>query len=156
MKRGKTTATAVNRERHQVLKAMLEARRDEIQTKLRTLRETLPDEVAQVKDAEEQSVHDFVQEVELALMEMKSETLAKIDDAMIRLEAGTYGSCAECGEEIAEARLQAVPFARAVPRLPAARRGDPRGRDPQRAQLLHGSRPRRRADGGVASTERRK
>ena len=53
MNRGKTTATAT-RERHQVLKAMLEARRDEIQTKLRTRRETLPDEVAQVKDAEEQ------------------------------------------------------------------------------------------------------
>lgn len=110
MNRGKTAATAT-RERQQVLKAMLEARRDEIQTKLRTRRETLPDEVAQVKDAEEQSVHDFVQDVELALMEMKSETLAKIDDAMIRLEAGTYGTCAECGDEIAEARLQAVPFA---------------------------------------------
>jgi DnaK suppressor protein len=49
--------------------------------------------------------------VELALMEMKSETLAKIDEAMIRLEEGTYGTCAECGQEIAEARLQAVPFA---------------------------------------------
>ena len=110
MNRGKTTATAT-RERHQVLKAMLEARRDEIQTKLRTRRETLPDEVAQVKDAEEQSVHDFVQDVELALMEMKSETLAKIDDAMIRLEAGTYGTCAECGQEVPEARLRALPFA---------------------------------------------
>ena len=110
MNRGKTAATAT-RERQQVLKAMLEARRDEIQTKLRTRRETLPDEVAQVKDAEEQSVHDFVQDVELALMEMKSETLAKIDDALIRLEAGTYGTCADCGEEIAEKRLRALPFA---------------------------------------------
>ena len=111
MTRGKTTQTATNRERHRILKAMLEARRDEIQSKLRSRRETLPAEVAEVKDPEEQSVHDFVQDVELALMEMKSETLAKIDEAMIRLEQGTYGTCAECGQEIAEARLQAVPFA---------------------------------------------
>src|SRR4030095_428273 len=105
------TTTAANRERYRILKAMLEARRDAIQTKLRSLRETLPAEVAEVKDAEEQSVHDFVQDVELALMEMKSETLAKIDEAMIRLDQGTYGTCAECGQEIAEARLAAVPFA---------------------------------------------
>jgi DnaK suppressor protein len=112
MTRGKTTTqTATNRERHRILKAMLEARRDEIQSKLRSRREELPAEVAEVKDPEEQSVHDFVQDVELALMEMKSETLAKIDEAMIRLEQGTYGTCAECGQEIAEARLQAVPFA---------------------------------------------
>ena len=112
MTRGKTnTQTAANRERHRILKAMLEARRDEIQSKLRSRREELPAEVAEVKDPEEQSVHDFVQDVELALMEMKSETLAKIDEAMIRLEEGTYGTCADCGQEIAEARLQAVPFA---------------------------------------------
>jgi DnaK suppressor protein len=101
----------VDRERYEVLKGMLEERRDEIQQKLRSLRETLPAEVAEVKDAEEQSVDDFVQEVDFALMEMKSETLSKIDEAIQRLERGTYGSCAECGSEIAEARLKALPFA---------------------------------------------
>ena len=99
-----------HQERHAVLKSMLEDRRRDIQDRLRSLRATLP-VVAEVKDAEEQSVQDFAQDVELALMEMKSETLAKIDEAMIRLEKGTYGTCAECGQEIAEARLQAVPFA---------------------------------------------
>jgi RNA polymerase-binding transcription factor len=102
---------ARNRERYQVLKTMLEERHREIQDKLRTLRETLPAEVAEVKDAEEQSVNDFVRDVELALIEMTSETLGQIDQAMRRLEAGTYGICANCGTEIAEARLKAVPFA---------------------------------------------
>ena len=101
----------LRRERYQVLKDMLESRRGEIQDKLRTLRETLPNEITNVRDAEEQSVHDFVQDVELALMEMKSETLQKIDDALRRLEEGTYGTCAECESEISEARLRAVPFA---------------------------------------------
>jgi len=98
-------------ERHDVLRRMLEVRRREIQQKLRLLRETLPIEAAEVKDAEEQSVADFVQEVDFALMQMKSDTLSKIDGAIRRLEAGSYGMCAECGGEIAEARLRALPFA---------------------------------------------
>jgi DnaK suppressor protein len=90
---------------------MLVERRAEIQDKLRTLRETLPEMNAQVRDAEEQSVDDFVQHMDFALMEMKSETLQRIDAALQRLEEGTYGVCGECGTEIAEARLRALPFA---------------------------------------------
>ena len=98
-------------ERFQVLKSMLEDRRREIQDKLRSLRETLPVVDATVRDAEEQSVDDFVQEMDFALMAMKAESLGKIDEAIRRLEAGVYGACAECGAEIAEARLKALPFA---------------------------------------------
>jgi DnaK suppressor protein len=99
------------RERYQVLKALLEERRHEIQMKLRSLRETLPADATVVKDAEEQSVDDFVQDIDFALMQMKSETLGRIDQAIQRLESGTYGLCDECGEEIAAARLKALPFA---------------------------------------------
>jgi DnaK suppressor protein len=42
---------------------------------------------------------------------MKSETLNKIDAALRRLEDGSYGNCFECGDEISEARLRALPFA---------------------------------------------
>lgn len=100
-----------HKEREAVLRHMLEDRRGEIQQKLRSLRETLPAEVVEVKDPEEQSVADFVQDVDFALMEMKSATLAKIDDALRRLDEGRYGSCEDCGREIAAARLKAVPFA---------------------------------------------
>jgi DnaK suppressor protein len=106
MNRGKK-----DRERYEVLKRLLEDRRTEIQEKLRSLRETLPAEASVVRDAEEQSVDDFVQEVDFALMEMKSATLRKIDEAIHRLGQGSYGACAECGQEIAEARLKALPFA---------------------------------------------
>jgi DnaK suppressor protein len=105
------TDRVTDRERYQVLKSMLEDRRREIQDKLRSLRETLPTDATTVKDAEEQSVDDFVQEMDFALMEMKAESLGKIDEAIRRLEAGVYGACAECGTEIAEARLKALPFA---------------------------------------------
>ena len=42
---------------------------------------------------------------------MKAETLNKINEALSRLEEGVYGNCFECGEEIAEPRLRALPFA---------------------------------------------
>ena len=106
-----TTKAVDHRERHTALRAMLEDRRREIQDKLRSIRETMPDQIDTVRDAEEQSVTDFVQEMDFAVMEMKANTLAKIDEALQRLEEGTYGTCAECQTEIAEARLKAVPFA---------------------------------------------
>ena len=44
-------------------------------------------------------------------MQLKAETLKKIDTALGRIEQGDYGNCFECGGEIAEARLRALPFA---------------------------------------------
>lgn len=101
----------IDRERYLLLKGMLEERRREIHEKLRSLRESLPAEVKDVRDAEEQSVDDFVQEVDLALMQMKTETLKKIDQAILRLDEGTYGRCQECDREIPAPRLRALPFA---------------------------------------------
>ena len=90
---------------------MLTERQAEIRNKLRSLREVLPAAVTQVKDDEERSMEDFVLGMDFALMEMESETLRKIDEALLRLEEGTYGACSECDESISETRLKALPFA---------------------------------------------
>jgi len=100
-----------DRERYDVLKNLLQDRAREITDKLRTMRETLPDELAAVKDPEEQCVHEFARGLDFALIEMKSKTLARINDALIRLEGGHYGVCADCEEPIGKARLLALPFA---------------------------------------------
>jgi DnaK suppressor protein len=105
------TDRAAHSERHQTLKHMLEERRQEILDKLRTIREAMPDQRLDVQDAEEQAVTDFAKDMEFAIVQMKADTLGKIDEAMRRLEAGTYGECAECGTEIAAPRLKALPFA---------------------------------------------
>ena len=107
----KTKSSREDRKRHEVLNRMLVDRQTEIRTKLRSLREVLPAEVAQVKDTEEQSMEDFVLGMDFALMEMESETLHQIDEAIQRLADGTYGVCSECDETISEARLRALPFA---------------------------------------------
>ena len=100
-----------DRERYEVLKGMLEDRAREIVAKLRSLRESLPDELAEVKDPEEQCVDEFARGLDFALIEMKSQTLARINDALLRLEADSYGVCTDCEEEIGRSRLQALPFA---------------------------------------------
>jgi RNA polymerase-binding transcription factor DksA len=65
---------------------------------------------AQERLAESAEV-DFQEELGFALMQMKAETLERTNDALRRLEAGTFGVCASCGDEISEARLRALPFA---------------------------------------------
>jgi len=47
-----------------------------------------------------------------ALVGTLSETLLEIDVALAKLDAGTYGRCESCGNDIADARLEAKPAAR--------------------------------------------
>jgi len=104
------------RSRYTELKTMLEERRGqlqaEVQEKMRDFRaEGLHGKMTEVFDAVESSEADIQEDIEFALIQMKSETLTKVNDALARLEHGTYGYCFECGEEIAEKRLRALPFA---------------------------------------------
>jgi DnaK suppressor protein len=99
------------------LKKMLEDRRRELQAevqgKMRGVREegTWGGKLNEVLDAVESAEADIQEDIEFALVQMKSETLNKVNDALARLERGDYGFCYECGEEIAEKRLRALPFA---------------------------------------------
>jgi len=103
--------------RYTELKQMLQARRREIQAevqgKMRGVREegTWGGKLNEVLDAVESAEADIQEDLEFALVQMKSETLNKINDALGRLEQGNYGNCFDCGEEIAEKRLRALPFA---------------------------------------------
>jgi RNA polymerase-binding transcription factor len=111
-----TTAEAVGRSRYNELKQMLLGRRRELQAqvhdKMRDVRATGEvTKLSEVFDAGESSEADIQEDIELALIQMKSETLSRVDDALTRLEQGTYGNCFDCGEEIAEKRLRALPFA---------------------------------------------
>jgi len=42
---------------------------------------------------------------------LESETLIQVEDALQRIEDGTYGKCRDCGRPIEPARLEAVPWA---------------------------------------------
>ncbi len=48
----------------------------------------------------------------LNLLSQEQDALYEIDEALKRIEDGTYGICEASGEKIPEARLEAIPFAR--------------------------------------------
>ena len=79
---------------------------------------------------------DTQQDIEFALSQMKAETLDQINQALSRLDEGANGYCVECGEEIPERRLCALPLRDSVQGL---RRG-----------AGGGGGARRRLDGGPA------
>src|SRR5881396_2527921 len=47
-----------------------------------------------------------------ALVGQLVETVAEIDEALAKLDAGSYGVCESCGQQIGDARLEAMPAAR--------------------------------------------
>jgi DnaK suppressor protein len=115
--KSKVATESRERTRYSELKRMLEERRREIQAEVQGRMRDVRSEGAwggkqnEVFDAVESSEADIQDDIEFALIQMKSETLNKINDALIRLEQGDYGNCFDCGSEIAEKRLRALPFA---------------------------------------------
>jgi DnaK suppressor protein len=112
----RTTAVAAPEStRYDELKRMLEERQreltHEVQGRIRGVRADGAEKPHEVMDQGETSEVDIQEDIELALIQMKAETLNKINEALARLETGRYGLCFECGEEISEARLRALPFA---------------------------------------------
>lgn len=50
--------------------------------------------------------------IQLKLKETDAKILQAIEEALQRLEKGTYGICRDCGEPIAAPRLNAIPWTR--------------------------------------------
>ena len=50
-------------------------------------------------------------EVELIMSRTEGEILSAIEEALVRIENGTYGNCTECGKPVSEERLRAIPYA---------------------------------------------
>ena len=65
-----------------------------------------------VKDSVDLSVLDLNKEIMFRLGERDSKLVADIDQALLRIEEGSYGICARCGKPIDERRLEALPTAR--------------------------------------------
>lgn len=87
------------------LRQELSARVDAVETDLHHRIEPLE------KDFEEQSLQLENEEVLSALDDNGLAVLAQVNQALQRMQEGTYGVCVVCGVVIPEARLEAVPYA---------------------------------------------
>ena len=94
------------------LRQMLITRQFELEGDVRNrIRDGRTDRPNDVRDDVEASECHTQGDIEFAVLQMRTETLMRIREALIRLDAGKYGSCFACGSEIAERRLRALPFA---------------------------------------------
>lgn len=96
--------------------------REEIRLMLLQIRKELLQDVSQTMRAESDhlkfDIGDFYdhastdrdRELALMLADREREKLTLVDDALKRIESGTYGICESCEEEIDKERLAAMPF----------------------------------------------
>jgi DnaK suppressor protein len=110
----KTTSSGIRRD---ALRKMLMDRRQEVLKEIEQLiGHRLSDEAQQrvdsVPDVGDQALLDSERGRDISILEMRNKLRQNIDEALVRLDEGTYGICSDCGVEISEKRLKAIPFAR--------------------------------------------
>lgn len=98
--------------------ALLEER-TRVQAAIQNLHDENPGTLAE--DAGEETAYDnhladtatetYDRELDYTLEENSEHVLAEIEAALTRIEEGTYGTCTHCGGQIAEERLEALPWA---------------------------------------------
>ena len=76
-------------------------------------RSTVVDEAMRTGDWVDHSSQENDLHVNLALKQTDTKLLRAIDEALHRVDNGTYGICMDCEEPIADVRLDAVPWTRA-------------------------------------------
>jgi DnaK suppressor protein len=111
-------AMAVKSTQHKIhveyeqIKKMLQKMRMDIINELTKKKNTLEAEkTVEIEDLDA-IAEDRNREYEYLLTTMDTKKLKQIDEALAKIEQGTYGICEECGEEIPVARLKILPFAK--------------------------------------------
>jgi DnaK suppressor protein len=95
----------------------LEEKRSELQEEIARLQARNPFEgssftsIEDVEDRGEEAREMVEMEDELSLLCNQQRLLEHVEQVLQRLDAGTYGLCSDCGQPIAEKRLQALPWA---------------------------------------------
>jgi DnaK suppressor protein len=71
-----------------------------------------PRKIDVAMDTGDWAAFELSEGIDYKILEMRYKTYKEIADAFRRLEAGTYGVCERCGEEIPVERLKVEPFTR--------------------------------------------
>jgi DnaK suppressor protein len=84
---------------------------------------SLSNDLAKTRNAEEETIEEATQDIAdkavssytreflYSLSDTDRNTLVRIDDALVRVNEGIYGTCVNCAQPMAEKRLTAVPWA---------------------------------------------
>ena len=109
-------ASTLNPRRDALRKILLDRRQEVLKEIEELIGHQLSDDaqnrIDSVPDIGDQALLDSERGRDISILEMRNRMRQNIDEALIRLDEGAYGSCSDCGVEISEKRLKAVPFAR--------------------------------------------
>ncbi len=113
---GKPSQKRTEEERKAALRRSLITRREQIVKEAKEeISKYIKGETRQLVDTAlddgDWSVVDLSEDVSLRQLSTHKENLRKIDEALRKVDEGTYGICEDCGEEISAERLRIMPFA---------------------------------------------
>jgi DnaK suppressor protein len=107
------TAPAKKKDTSDKVKKRLLAKREELLQDLLKNREVSDETVDEsAQDMADRATSAYTKEFAYSLSENDRKTLVLIDEALVRLDDGTYGTCVHCAAPVQEKRLEAVPWAR--------------------------------------------
>ncbi len=90
-------------------KTQLEEKRDDILSEAGKTLSEMTDQNSNVPDPNDRATIESDRSFELRIRERERKLLGKIEEALERVEDGTFGICEACGEEIGVKRLEARP-----------------------------------------------
>lgn len=95
------------------IRKRLLAKREELVADLAKNREVSDETIDEsAQDMADRATSAYTKEFAYSLSENDRKILLLIDEAMGRLDAGTYGTCVHCAQPVQEKRIEAVPWAR--------------------------------------------
>jgi len=90
---------------------LLEAKKHELSADLAKTRDAEEETTEEsTQDIADKAVSSYTREFLYSLSDGDRTTLLQIDQALARIEEGTFGACSNCGLPMAEKRLNAVPW----------------------------------------------
>lgn len=95
-----------------LFKERLEAMKDEINSDVEETLNEMTSQTGNIPDPNDRASVESDRSFELRIRGRERKLMDKIEEALGRIEDGSYGVCAGCGEDIAIKRLEARPVAK--------------------------------------------
>jgi DnaK suppressor protein len=99
----------MEKERIEYFKTLLESRLKELLSEAESTVSDMTDFKEYFPDPTDRASHESDRNFVLRIRDRERKLILKIEEALARIEEGTFGVCEECGDEISEERLKVRP-----------------------------------------------